>query len=445
MMMKHSHRGIRSMGSTPRSDLVASSLSLAETQPAVFTTLYASEALAVASAADTARQNGRPISALAGLPISIKDLFDTTGEVTLAGSVVLRDRPTASEDAPVVARLRAADVALLGKTNMTEFAFSGVGINPHYGTPGNPADPTRIPGGSSSGAAVSVAGGSCVAAIGSDTGGSVRIPAALCGLVGFKPTMRRVPVAGIVPLSPSLDTLGPLAHTVEDCLLIDSVIADTPLQPERVTLAGLRLAVPLDVVLDDMDMQVAHAFSQALSRLSEAGVEVIDVPMPMLREAPQINRFSPIEAYAWHQTLLETREHAYDHRVVQRIRQGEHQGPEVLIELRAARADWTRRVGAALAGFDALLMPTVPIIAPHIAPLLASDTAFFEANRLLLRNPSLINLLDGCAISLPCHRSGELPVGLTVAGLAMTDAKLMAIAQFIEDLLRKPNEFTTAP
>ena len=185
MTMKQSHSRIRSLDSVGRSDLLASSLSLAETQPAVFTTLYASEALAAASAADSARQNGRPISALAGLPISIKDLFDTKGEVTQAGSVVLRDRPPASADAPVVARLRVAGAALLGKTNMTEFAFSGVGINPHYGTPGNPADKSRIPGGSSSGAAVSVAGGSCVAAIGSDTGGSIRIPAALCGLVGF--------------------------------------------------------------------------------------------------------------------------------------------------------------------------------------------------------------------------------------------------------------------
>lgn len=445
MIMKQSYSRIRSLESARRSDLVASSLSLAETQRAVFTSLYASDATAAASAADAARQNGMPISALAGLPISIKDLFDTQGEVTLAGSVVLRDRPPAQQDAPVVARLRAAGAALLGKTNMTEFAYSGVGINPHYGTPGNPADTSRIPGGSSSGAAVSVAGGSCVAAIGSDTGGSIRIPAALCGLVGFKPTMRRVPVTGIVPLSPSLDTLGPIAHSVEDCLLVDSVIADTPLQPERITLAGLRLAIPLDVVMDDMDSQVAHAFSRALSRLSAAGVEVVDVSMPMLREAPQINRFSPIEAYAWHQTLLETREDAYDHRVVQRIRQGEHQSPDALNELRAARADWISRVGAALTDFDALLMPTVPIVAPQIAPLLASDTVFFEANRLLLRNPSLINLLDGCAISVPCHQSGELPVGLTVAGLAMMDAKLIAIAQMIEDFLGKQNEFTKTP
>jgi len=443
--MKQSSSLIRSLDGTLRSELLASSLSLAENQQAVFTKLYPSQALAAASAADAARKNGRPISALAGLPISIKDLFDTEGEVTLAGSVVLRDHPPAQQDAPVVARLRAAGAALLGKTNMTEFAFSGVGINPHYGTPGNPADPTRIPGGSSSGAAVSVAGGSCVAAIGSDTGGSIRIPAALCGLVGFKPTMRRVPVAGIVPLSPALDTLGPIARSVEDCLLIDSIIADTPLQPEPITLAGLRLAVPLDVVLDDMDSQVAQAFSLVLSRLSAAGAEVVEVSMPMLREAPQINRFSPIQAYGWHQTLLKTHADAYDQRVVQRIRQGADQASDALDLLHAARADWALRVSMALAGVDALLMPTVPIVAPHIEPLLASDAVFFETNRLLLRNPSLINLLDGCAISLPCHRSGELPVGLTVAGLAMEDAKLMAIAQMIEDLLGKPNEFTTTP
>lgn len=443
--MKQSSSLIRSLDGTLRSELLASSLSLAENQQAVFTKLYPSQALAAASAADAARRNRRPVSALAGLPVSIKDLFDTEGEVTLAGSVVLRDRPPAQQDAPVVARLRAAGVALLGKTNMTEFAFSGVGINPHYGTPGNPADPTRIPGGSSSGAAVSVAGGSCVAAIGSDTGGSIRIPAALCGLVGFKPTMRRVPVAGIVPLSPALDTLGPIARSVEDCLLIDSIIADTPLQPEPITLAGLRLAVPLDVVLDDMDSQVAQAFSLVLSRLSAAGAEVVEVSMPMLREAPQINRFSPIQAYGWHQTLLKTHADAYDQRVVQRIRQGADQASDALDLLHAARADWTLRVSMALAGVDALLMPTVPIVAPHIEPLLASDAVFFETNRLLLRNPSLINLLDGCAISLPCHRSGELPVGLTVAGLAMMDAKLIAIAQAIEDLLRLPIAVIATP
>jgi Asp-tRNA(Asn)/Glu-tRNA(Gln) amidotransferase A subunit family amidase len=428
-----------------RRALVASSLSLAKAQPSVFTTLYTSESLAAADAADTACKNGQPLSWIAGLPVSVKDLLDVQGETTLAGSVVLRNGPPAGGDAPVVARLRASGAALIGKTNMTEFAFSGVGINPHYGTPGNPADPTRIPGGSSSGAAVSVAGGSCVAAIGSDTGGSIRIPAALCGLVGFKPTLGRVPVAGIVPLSPTLDTLGPIAHTVEDCRLIDGIIADEPLMPEPLALAGLRLAVPLDVVLDEMDPQVSQAFSAALSRLSAAGVEIVEVAMPLLKEAPQINRFSSIQAFAWHQPLLQTREAKYDHRVALRIRQGANQSLRALTELHALRADWISRVSTLMRGFDAMLMPTVPIVAPHIAPLIASDTAFFEANRLLLRNPSLINLLDGCAVSLPCHRSGELPVGLTVAGLAMTDAKLISIAQLIEDLLSNLTEITATP
>ncbi len=426
---------IHALADAPRSALIADSLALAATQPAVFTSLYASAALSLAKDIDRANALGMPPALLAGLPVSIKDLLDVAGETTLAGSVVLRDHSPAREDAPVVARLRAAGAVLLGKTNMTEFAFSGVGINPHYGTPGNPVDPTRIPGGSSSGAAVSVAGGSCVAAIGTDTGGSIRIPAALCGLVGFKPTMRRVPVGGIVPLSPSLDTIGPIARTVRDCLLIDSIIADSPLQSEAIAIAGLRLAVPIDVVLDEMEAPVASAFAKSLSRLSAAGAEIVEMPMAMLREAPQINRFSPIEAYRWHQSLLQSREASYDHRVALRIRQGADQPPNTLHQLQQERADWIARVRRAMSGFDALLMPTVPILAPHIAPLLASDQAFFEANRLLLRNPSLINLLDGCAISLPCHGPGDLPVGLTVAGLAMTDAKQLAIAQAIELLI----------
>lgn len=431
---------IASLAGSRRSERVASSLTLAEQQPAVFTSLYPSAALTAARLVDDHPNAHR--SAIAGLPVSVKDLFDVEGETTLAGSVVLRDAPPAQRDATIVARLRAAGAAILGKTNMTEFAFSGVGINPHYGTPGNPADLARIPGGSSSGAAVSVAGGSCVAAIGTDTGGSIRIPAALCGLVGFKPTMRRVSVEGMLPLSPSLDSIGPIAHTVTDCLLIDSIIADAALQPQPKALAGLRLAVPLDVVLDDMEKPVARAFAATLSRLSEAGADIVEMPMPMFREAPHINRFSPIESYAWHQSLLDARETAYDHRVVLRIRQGAGQSPEALDLLRAARADWILRVRQEMTGFDALLMPTVPLLAPHIAPLQSSDQAFFEANRLLLRNPSLINLLDGCAISLPCHEPGDLPVGITVAGPAMTDATQIAIAQAIEDLIRPEKAFT---
>ncbi len=428
---------ISSLQDQNRRELVQASLALAETSESVFTTIYRDEALKAAAHADVLRMAGQAPSALAGLPISIKDLLDVAGETTLAGSIVLKDRAPAAADAPVVARLRAAGAAIVGKTNMTEFAFSGVGINPHYGTPGNPHDPSRIPGGSSSGAAVSVAAGICVAAIGSDTGGSIRIPAALCGLVGFKPTMRRVPTAGTVPLSTTLDTLGPIARTVDDCLLVDAIIADQPLSPPSLELQGLRFAVPEDVVMDDIDDHVARAFTSTLSRLSSAGAEIIEVPTKLFADAKQINLFSPIEAWAWHERLLTERESLYDHRVSQRIRIGASYGAQDLQRLHQDRKGWIAAVETSIAGFDAMLMPTTPIVAPRTEALLASDEAFFEANRLLLRNPALINLLDGCALSLPCHRHGDLPVGLMIAAPAMQDARIIAIGKAIETALAR--------
>lgn len=426
---------IASLNDQNRRELVHASLDLAAELPAVFTRLYRNEALEAAAHADVMRVSGQPVSLLAGLPVSVKDLLDVAGDTTLAGSVVLRGQPPAAADAPVVSRLRAAGAAIVGKTNMTEFAFSGVGINPHFGTPANPFDPARIPGGSSSGAAVSVASGACVAAIGSDTGGSIRIPAALCGLVGFKPTQRRVPIAGTVPLSPTLDTLGPIARSVEDCLLVDSIIADNPMAPQRLSLDGLRFAVPEDLVMDDIDDAVARAFTTTLSKLAAAGAEIVELPMPMFLDAAHINRFAPIEAWAWHQRLLPARKADYDPRVVRRIMAGADVPAEEVRRLHLARGDWIAAVTHALAGFDAMLMPTVPIVAPRAEALLASDDAFFEANRLLLRNPALINLLDGCALSLPCHRPGELPVGLTIAAPALHDETLVGIGLAIERLL----------
>lgn len=404
--------------------------------PAVFTRLYADTALAAAALADKSAAANRP--ALAGLPVSIKDLLDVAGETTLAGSLVLRDAAPASADAPVVARLRRAGAAIIGKTNMTEFAFSGVGLNPHYGTPANPADAlvARIPGGSSSGAAVSVAAGICMAGIGSDTGGSIRIPAALCGLVGFKPTMRRVPVAGTIALAPSLDTICAMTRSVKDCLLIDSVIADTGLNVPALPLAGLRLALPAAVVMADLDAHVAASFAAALSILSAAGATLVELPMTLLEEAQQINRFAPIEAWAWHQTLLTQHGDQYDQRVAKRMQLGANYVPAEITHLHQARTTWITRMEAELSGFDAMLMPTVPIVAPAIANLEASEDAFFDANRLLLRNPSLINLLDGCAISLPCHARGSLPVGLMLAGPAMTDAHLIGVALAVERALQ---------
>ncbi|HVL76209.1 MAG TPA: amidase [Noviherbaspirillum sp.] len=435
-------RSTADLSSEARVPLVEDCLAQAANLPAVFTRLYPDAARAAAAHADALRSAGVQTSPLAGLPVSIKDLVDVAGEITLAGSIALRDAAPAASDAPVLQRLRAAGAAIVGKTNMTEFAFSGVGINPHYGTPANPSDRevARIPGGSSSGAAVSVAAGLCVAAIGSDTGGSIRIPAALCGIVGFKPTARRVPVAGTVPLSTSLDTICAMTRSVDDCILLDRIIADQALAIPGLPLAGLRLAVPQTLALDGLDAGVSEAFTAALSRLSAAGAHVVDAPFALLAEAADINRYPGVEAYAWHRELIARREAEYDPRVARRIKLGAAMSAADYIGMERRRRDWIARMEDALAGFDAMLMPTVPMVAPPIAPLLESDERFFQTNAQLLRNTSTINLLDGCALSLPCHAPDMLPVGLMVTGPAMADARVLAVARAIERTLQQQQD-----
>lgn len=420
-----------------RRTLVDTCLEGARNSVSVFTRLYPEAARAAADYADAMRAANVRQSPLAGLPVSVKDLLDIAGETTLAGSVVLKGAPAASSDAPAVQRLRAAGAAIVGKTNMTEFAFSGIGLNPHYGTPANPADVriARIPGGSSSGAAVSVAAGLCVAGLGSDTGGSIRIPAALCGLVGFKPTARRVPTAGAVPLSTTLDTICAMTRSVDDCILIDGIIADAALSVADLPLAGLRLALPQTLVLDALDAHVATSFSAALTKLSAAGANIVDIPLTLLDEYIPLNVFSGAEAYAWHRKLLMKRAAEYDVRVAKRIKLGANFTAADYIESHEARRDWIARMERLLVPFDALIMPTVPVVAPPIAVLEASEEAFFHANRLMLRNPAAINMLDGCAVSVPCHADGTLPVGMMVAGAAMTDSRILAVARAIESTL----------
>lgn len=429
---------ISALAGQSRRALVDRSIEAAGKTPYVFTRLYPEAARAAAVHADALRAAGIEASPLAGLPVSVKDLFDIAGETTLAGSIVLKDAAPAASDAPAVKRLRMAGAAIVGKTNMTEFAFSGVGINPHYGTPANPSDKSvaRIPGGSSSGAAVSVAAGLCVAGLGSDTGGSIRIPAALCGLVGFKPTARRVPAAGALPLSTTLDTVCAITRSVDDCILIDGIIADQPLSISRLPLDGLRLAVPGTVMLDALDAHVATSFAATLSRLSAAGAKIIDMPLGLLAEAADINKFSGAESYAWHRELLAECASDYDFRVAKRIRTGATMLAADYIDLHRKRRGWIACMEEALAPFDAMIMPTVPIVAPPIADLEASEETFFKFNALLLRNPSTVNLLDGCAVSLPCHAEGTLPVGLMIAGLAMADSKVLAVARAVESALR---------
>ena len=411
---------------------------------ATFVAVHAEAARATADAIDRQRAAGVPMPALAGLPISIKDLFDEAGHVTRAGSAVLRDAAPAETDAPVVARLRAAGAVIVGRTNMTEFAYSGLGLNPHHGTPRNPWDRAtgRIPGGSSSGAAVSVTDGMALAAVGTDTGGSVRIPSALCGLTGFKPTARRVPIDGAVPLAPSLDSIGPLAPTVACCARLDAVLAGEAPRPTtpRPT-ASLVLALPRTLAFDEVDGPVAAAFDAARRALVDAGARVVEIDVPEFAELAAINRqggFPAIEAWAWHARLIAERGDGYDPRVAARIRRGSGVAAADYIELLAARRRWIAAVERRLAeaGADAFAMPTVPVVAPPIAPLEASDEAFGRTNLLILRNPTLVNFLDGCALSLPCHRDGDAPVGLMLAAPGGHDARLLSIGAGVEATLR---------
>ena len=405
----------------------------------VFVKTWRAQALAAAEASDFLRKAGIVASPLAGIPVSIKNLCDVAGETTLAGSKALGDAPPAAEDAPVVARLRAAGAVIVGSTNMSEFAFSGVGFNPHYGTPGNPADRRRVPGGSSSGAAVSVADRMAVAALGTDTGGSVRIPAAVCGIVGFKPTARRVPIDGVVPLSTSLDSIGPLANSVECCAIVDAVFAGEPIAvPPPVPLAGLRLAVPLHFVMDDLEPVVAAAFERALKALSGIGVKIEQIDLPELNELNTINArgtFAASEAYAWHQKLIARRGKDYDQLVYPRIMRGKEMSAADYIDLLAARADLIKRVAAVTSNYDAIVMPTCAIVAPTLEEVSTPD-GFTKKNMLLLRNTTVGNFLDRCAISLPCHAKGELPVGFMLMGETMADKRMLAIARSVAPALR---------
>jgi aspartyl-tRNA(Asn)/glutamyl-tRNA(Gln) amidotransferase subunit A len=411
----------------------------------VFTQLYEKRSLLEAAAQDQLRSGGTIASAIAGLPVTVKDLFDVEGTVTTAGSRVLADRPPASADAEIVSRLRRAGAVIVGKTNMTEFAYSGLGINPHYGTPRNPfeRERSRIPGGSSSGAAVCVSDGMAIAAIGTDTGGSVRVPAALCGLVGFKPTAARVPMTGGIPLSHTLDSAGPLAHTVECCAIVDSILAGEPevaLQP--VDIRGLRIGVAQTLVWEEAERHVVDCVRLALHRFSKAGARIVDLPLAELDDIRSVNArggLAGAESFWWHRELLEKRSAEYDPRVRVRIEQGRTMSSSDYIDLLMARQRLQASVVRSTRDVDAWAMPTVACIAPEIAAL-ATDEAYFAANRLTLRNAALVNFLDGCAITLPCHPAGSAPVGISLVGARGTDRRLLGIANSLAALAAQPKE-----
>jgi aspartyl-tRNA(Asn)/glutamyl-tRNA(Gln) amidotransferase subunit A len=406
----------------------------------VFLQVDETAALGAADAMDRLRSARAAPSRYAGIPVSVKDLFDIEGQVTRAGSRVLASSPPARSTAPAVARLRAAGFVIIGRTNMTEFAFSGLGLNPHYGTPLSPwqRQDGHIAGGSTSGGAASVVDGMAYAALGTDTGGSCRIPAAFTGLVGFKPTASRVPKDGAVPLSRTLDCVGPIARSVNCCAIVDAVLSNETIPTfETRDLQGIRVLVPTTIALDNLDSMVASAFGRTLRILSEGGVHVTTAAVPEFAQIPAMNGkggFAAAESYAWHATLLRNEGDRYDPKVSVRIRRGAQQSAADLISLMDARAELIDAVTARMSNFDVLVLPTVPIPPPRLKEL-EDEADYTRVNLLALRNPSIINLLDGCAISIPMHRATEPPMGLMIAACRGQDRTVFEVARVFEAAL----------
>ncbi len=406
-----------------------------------FISVSTEKASAAAAAMDGLRRVGAAPSRFAGIPISIKDLFDVAGERTSAASKVLADQAVATSDAPVIARLRRAGFVFIGRANMSEFAYSGMGLNPHFGTPRGPWDRVngRIPGGSSSGGAVSVADGMAHATLGSDTGGSCRIPAAFNGITGYKPTQSRIPTAGATPLSTTLDSIGPLARSVQCCATLDAIIAgDDPQTVRPAAPKAARLVIPKGSYLEDMDAEVARAFEKAISLLSGAGFSIAEREIKSFDRIPALNSkggFAAAESYAWHRPFVNQREQHYDPRVFARIMRGKEQTAADYIDLLAGRAALIDGVKSELEDFDGFILPTVPILPPKMSEVETRE-GFNRANILTLRNTSIANMIDGCSISLPINAPGEPPIGLMISAIGGRDRAVFSIAAAVEQTLQ---------
>ncbi len=404
-----------------------------------FLTVDGAAALELARFYDQQRQSGRSVPPYAGIPVGVKDLFDIRGQVTRAGSAILANAPPATADAPAIARVKAAGFIAVGRNNMTEFAYSGVGLNPHYGTPRSPYDRAtgRIPGGSTSGGAVAVADGMVPLAIGSDTGGSCRIPASYNGIVGYKPSTGRIPTEGAYPLSKTLDSIGPVAQSVECCALVDAVLAgdwDGVITAPR---HRLRFAVPKSYFESTIDEDVASHFERALSHIDKNGIAIEEVVLEELSQLPAINAkggISAVEAMAHHRAQIAELGAGYDERVRRRIELGDLISAPDYAELLATRKKLIGEFNRAMTGFDALVMPTTCNIPPAISAL-ASYEDYLKLNYLSLRNTFTGNFLDCCGISLPMHKAGEPPTGFMLMAPHGLDQQIFAAAQVVEKAL----------
>ncbi|GAA3082586.1 amidase [Rhizobium viscosum] len=411
---------------------------------AVFTALLRERAMREAHASSKRIREGRSLGALDGIPIAWKDLFDIEGMATTAGSVVLASDAPAKQDAAIVTTLKNAGMLAIGRTNMSEFAFSGLGINPHYGTPENPhsRDEPRIPGGSSSGAGVAVAAGLVPVAMGTDTGGSVRIPAALNGIVGYKATRGRYAMEGVYPLATSLDSLGPLCRSVQDAIWVDAAMRGlTAPNISWQSLKGIEIVIPRNVVFDGLGPGVAEAFAGGVERLRSAGALVSPIEIAAFDEILALmakhGALVTAEAFALHRERLAGPEAArMDHRVVMRTRLGEKTSMPDYIAILAARArliaDTERLIGNRLVAF-----PSVAHVAPPIAALERDDELFVATNGKTLRNTALGNFLDWCGISIPCGKGeADMPVGFLLSAPAKRDDALLAVSLAAEAIIR---------
>jgi len=401
----------------------------------IFTQLDEARILADAQALEL-RAEERDALPLYGLSVSLKDLLDEAGQTTSAGSVILQDAPNAEADALVVSRLKAAGALVFGRTNMTEFAYSGLGLNPHHGTPGCIFDSTRVPGGSSSGAALSVAHDICDIAIGTDTGGSVRIPAAINGLYGFKPTQKTVPLVGVHPLSPSFDSVGPLSHTLDGTVRCLNVIRDEKLSLNNEH-RSLRLAVPRDTFIEGLDRSVADAFEQQCDSLLAAGHQLELVSLRKLNTlTPALKLIVSAEAQAIYKPFLQRLETEGDPHVLARIHQSDNLTQVDIQQYSEQREEAVNYFNVAMQSYDALLSPTLMCERPGIEE---AAQQFNKHNAAILRNTTYINLTDGCGLTIPVARQGLPPSALMVCGPHMSDNSVLGAATIIDKCLRSSN------
>jgi len=407
-----------------------------------FTALHAAQARATAGAIDARRSNGEPLPSLAGVPIAIDDMLDEAGSTTFGGATTPRAQVPAVRDAAVVRRLRDAGLVIVGRTSVAGFGLDALGVRPGNATPRNSFDraASRIPGGASGGAAVAVADGMAAAAVGLDTAGALRIPAALNGLVAFRPTQSRVSLEGSVPVAPRFDTVGSIGRTVDDCVLLDEVLTSTRLSinagPQL--LYSLRLLVPTTLVLDDLSFDVLNAFETAVARLAAAGATIVRLPVPALAQVTQLDpaMLTAIMAYGWHQpNIAGVGATRYDARTLARLRAAGAVPPPAIVQRIALRDALITSMRATLTGIDAMLMPTIADTAPTMAEVTANDAAYARAEARMQRNAAVVDVLGGCALTLPCQAPGKAPVGLTIAGMADADARVLSIGRSAQALV----------